>query len=125
MQCEQSSEFWPSASDDESLKTRLVVTPEHSCNELGTKSQPQSAMERTRSGAFIKKAKSIKLVGGSWGDGMCSDTGAKQGLDRLVQSDLGRHLFPGSKTPVAPSPNHFREFPMFRPSTSTFGSQPF
>ena len=41
----------------------------------------------------------------------------------VVQKTLGRPLLPGSKTPFAPSPNHFWEISIFGPSPRTLGSQ--
>ena len=41
----------------------------------------------------------------------------------VVQKTLGRPLLPGSKTPFAPSPNHFWEISIFGPSPRTSGSQ--
>ena len=39
----------------------------------------------------------------------------------VVQKTLGRPLLPGSKTPFAPSPNHFWEFSIFRPLWQALG----
>ena len=41
----------------------------------------------------------------------------------VVQKTLGRPLLPVSKTPFAPSPNHFWVISIFGPSPRTLGSQ--
>ena len=77
-----------------------------------------------------------KIPEGGWEGVQRSLEGAKSLLHRcnarlhrcktrldMVQETLGRPLRRGSKRPCAPSPNHFRGFPIFDPSPKHSGLQ--